>query len=167
MASPSLPKRGALFQKGLLNFTVSWPEGNRGFFDAAIAKSLLHGQAVVLIDELERPASVTQDANFWYIHVTYLHSQHHVTIGGSNTVTEFPSVPLLAIVLMLAIVIFTRRTQTLTRRRQSSPIGANRRVGRGRTRGKRIGPRPRSTRAPAYRISRLATSSKRRPNQGR
>jgi len=97
--------------RGLLNFIVSGPEGSHGFFDATIAKSLLHGQPVVLIDGVERPASVTQDAGFWYIHVTYSLSQHHVMIGGSNTVPEFPSVSLLAIVLVLVIVIFRRRNK--------------------------------------------------------
>jgi len=95
--------------RGLLNFTVSGPQGTYGFFDATVAKTLLSGQPVVLIDGVQTSATVSGDTNFWYIHVTYPHSQHHVTIGGSNTVPEFPSVSLLAIVLVLVIVIFRRR----------------------------------------------------------
>jgi len=102
---------GLLFDssRGLLNFTVSGPEGSYGFFDATIAKSLLLGQPIVLIDRAERPASVSQDPSFWYIHVTYPHSEHHVTIGGSNTIPEFPAAPLLLCVLMLVMVILKRR----------------------------------------------------------
>jgi hypothetical protein len=94
--------------RGLLNFTVSGPSGTHGFFDATIARSLLSGAPVVLIDGVQSPASVSEDANFWYVHVTYMHSQHHVTIGGSNTVPEFPCVPLLAILLLLSIIILRR-----------------------------------------------------------
>jgi hypothetical protein len=62
----------------------------------------------VLIDGVQSPASVSEDANFWYVHVTYMHSQHRVTIGGSNTVPEFPSVPLVVIFVLLSIVILRR-----------------------------------------------------------
>jgi hypothetical protein len=97
--------------RGLLNFTVSGPTGTYGFFNATIAKSLLSGQPVVFIDGVQSLASVTQDANFWYVHVTYPHTQHHVTIGGSNTVPEFPSTPLLVILALLSIVILRRRRE--------------------------------------------------------
>lgn len=95
--------------RGLLNFTVSGPSGTYGFFNATMAKTFLLGQPLVLIDGVEHPASVSGDPSFWYIHVTYSHSEHHVTIGGSNMIPEFPSVPLLAILLVLAIVILRRR----------------------------------------------------------
>jgi N-acetylneuraminic acid mutarotase len=95
--------------RGLLNFTVSGPSGTHGFFDATIAKSLLSGQPIVLIDGVQSPASVNQDPNFWYVHVTYPHSQHHVTIGGSNTVPEFPSSLFLVAVLMIATVVIRLR----------------------------------------------------------
>jgi len=95
--------------RGLLNFTVSGPQGTYGFFDATVAKTLLSGQPVVLIDGVQRSATVSGDTNFWYIHVTYPHSQHQVTIGGSNTVPEFPSVALLAIVLLLVLIAFRRK----------------------------------------------------------
>jgi hypothetical protein len=95
--------------RSLLNFTVSGPDGSQGFFEATIAKSLLSGQPIVMIDGVEHPASVTEDANFWYIHVTYSHSQHSVTIGGSDTIPEFLSVAVLLAVLMLVILGIRRR----------------------------------------------------------
>jgi hypothetical protein len=96
--------------RGLLNFTVSGPSGTYGFFDATIAKTLLSGQPIVMIDGVEHPASVTEDADFWYIHVTYSHSEHQITIGGSNTIPEFPPIPLLAISFRLVMVILRRRS---------------------------------------------------------
>jgi len=101
--------------RSLLNFTVSGPAGTQGFFDAAVAKSLLLGQPVVLIDGVEHTASVTEDADYWYIHVTYPHSAHHVAIGGSNTIPEFPSIAMLTAVFVFAIIVFKRRTRCVTR----------------------------------------------------
>lgn len=96
--------------RGLLNFTVSGPAGTVGFFDATIAKSLLSGQPVVLIDGVQTSASVGQDANYWYVEATYPHSQHHVTIGGSNTVPEFPqAIPLLLTLFSLALALLCSR----------------------------------------------------------
>jgi hypothetical protein len=81
---------------------------DHGFFDATIAKSLLPGQPIVLIDRVQTPASMSQDANFWHIHVIYMHSQHQVTIGGSNTVPEFPFIHLLMILLLRSVIILRR-----------------------------------------------------------
>jgi len=98
--------------RGLLNFTVSGPQGTHGFFDATVAKTLLSGQPVVLIDGVQTSATVSGDANFWYIHVTYPHSQHHVTIGGSNTVPEFPSFLLFAALVTVLLVVVGRERFT-------------------------------------------------------
>lgn len=97
--------------RGFLNFTVSGPSGSYGFFDATIAKILLSGQPIVLIDGVQWPASVSQDANFWYVHVTYMHSEHHVAIGGSNTIPEFPSAAAPLVLLMLIMLAIRRRNQ--------------------------------------------------------
>jgi hypothetical protein len=97
--------------RGLLNLTVSGASGTYGFFDATIAKGLLLGQPVVLIDGAQHSASITEDANFWHVHVTYTHSQHHVTIGGSNAIPEFPSTAVLAVVLTFVIIVTKRRRE--------------------------------------------------------
>jgi hypothetical protein len=95
--------------RGFLNFTVSGPSGSYGFFNATMAKSLLSGQPIVLIDGVQSPASVSQDANFWYVHATYIHSEHHVAIGGSNMIPEFPSAAALLVLLMLVMLTIKRR----------------------------------------------------------
>lgn len=97
--------------RGFLNFTVSGPSGSYGFFNATIAKSLLSGQPIVFIDGVQSPASVSQDANFWYVRVTYMHSEHHVVIGGSNVIPEFPSAAALLVLLMLVMLAIRRRNQ--------------------------------------------------------
>jgi hypothetical protein len=102
--------------------SASGPSGSYGFFDAKIAKSLISGQPVVLIDGVQKPVMVTGDANFWYIHVTYSHSERQITIGGSNTIPEFPPIPLLAIVFILAMIILRRRTKYLTTFNSPSPF---------------------------------------------
>ena len=65
----------------------------------------------MMIDGVEHPASASEDADFWYIHVTYSHSEHHITIGGSNTIPEFPSFLLSAAVFMIVMVIFRRKSE--------------------------------------------------------
>ena len=97
--------------RNLVNFTVTGPGGSYGFFDATIPKALLLGQPVVLIDGVEQPASVTEDPVSWYIHVTYPHSEHQVTIGGSNPVPEFPSALVAVAVLALVPVMLRRRNR--------------------------------------------------------
>lgn len=75
---------------GILNFTVSGTSGSLGFFNVTLAKTLLHGRPIVLVDGVEHSAIVTEDASFWYVYVTYSHSEHHITVGGAETVPEFP-----------------------------------------------------------------------------
>jgi hypothetical protein len=97
--------------RGFLNFTVSGPSGSYGFFDATIGKSLLSGQPIVLIDGVQSPALVSQDANSWYVHVTYVHSEHYVAIGGSNMIPEFPSAAVLLVLLMFVMLAIKRGKQ--------------------------------------------------------
>jgi hypothetical protein len=99
---------------GFLNFTVSGPSTSYGFFNATIAKILLSGQPIVLIDGVQSPAFVSEDPNFWHIHVTYTHNEHQVTITGSNMIPEFQAAgapPILPTLVMLATLAIKRRKQ--------------------------------------------------------
>ena len=58
-----------------------------------------------MIDGVEHMASVSEDASVWHVRVTYRHSEHHVTIGGSETIPEFPSFLVSAVVLMIVIAL--------------------------------------------------------------
>jgi hypothetical protein len=98
--------------RGILNFTVSGPSGSFGFFNVTVAKALLHGRPIVLVDGVEYSAIVTEDASFWYVYVTYSHSEHYVAVGGSETVPEFPdafSSLLLLATLMIPVSFAMRR----------------------------------------------------------
>jgi hypothetical protein len=76
--------------RGILNFTVSGTSVSLGFFNVTLAKTLLHGRPIVLVDGMEHSAIVTEDTSFWYVYATYSHSEHHITVGGAETVPEFP-----------------------------------------------------------------------------
>jgi hypothetical protein len=110
--------------KGLLNFVVSGPEGSQGFFDVTIAKILLSGQPVVMIDGVEHTASVSEDASFWYVHVTYPHSEHHVTIGGSETIPEFSVTASILFILLVSAASILLRSASF-RRNDRRPSNQN------------------------------------------
>jgi hypothetical protein len=97
--------------RGLLNFTVSGPPGTIGFINVKIARSLLSGEPVVLVDGVQQQAVVTGDPDFWYVYSSYYQSSHHITIGGSGTVPEFDHVfqALLVIVMSLTLILVRRR----------------------------------------------------------
>lgn len=101
--------------RGLLNFTVSGPPGTSGFLSVKIAKGLLSGTPVLLIDGVQQQAVVTEDSNFWYINAAYTHSSHQITIGGSNAVPEFKEASqflmAVAILISLALVSLRKRAQ--------------------------------------------------------
>jgi hypothetical protein len=95
----------------LLNFTVSGPSGTFGFVNVTIAKTILSGRPIVLIDGTEHSASITEDENFWHIYATYQHSEHHVTIGDSTTIGEFPeTIPLLFVLMSVVLILLKRST---------------------------------------------------------
>jgi len=101
--------------KLLLNFTVSGPSGTLGYTNVVIAKNLLNGSPAVLIDNGFTPVlalSLTSNSTHYFIAFTYHHSTHQITIGGSNTVPEFPisALPLLAVaLLMISLAVQKRR----------------------------------------------------------
>jgi hypothetical protein len=95
-------------ERGLLDFVVSGPSGSLGFFNVTVARTLLHGRPIVLVDGVEHSATVTEDAGFWYVYATYAHSEHQVIVGGSETVPEFPgslSWVLLLVTLMISMAL--------------------------------------------------------------
>ena len=95
--------------KGLLNFTVSASSGSYGFFNASLAKTLLHGRPILLIDREENPATVVEDMDFWHVYATYSLGEHEVVIGGSETVPEFPAAVVMMLSTISLVFILTRR----------------------------------------------------------
>ena len=88
----------------LLNFTATGPSGTIGQTKVVIAETLLDGSPTVIIDDgRTQPLSlrVTSNSTHYTIDFTYPHSTHAITVGGSNSIPEFPtSLPALAIPLL-------------------------------------------------------------------
>jgi streptogramin lyase len=88
----------------LLNFTATGPPGTIGQTKVVIAETLLDGSPTVIIDDGRTPLlslRVTSNSTDYTIDFTYPHSTHAITVGGQNSIPEFPtSLPALAIPLL-------------------------------------------------------------------
>lgn len=112
----------------LLNFTAKGEDGTAATLNATINKTLLDGTPVVFMDGREIPSSYTENSTHYLIHITYNHTSHTFTIGGVNTIPEFPSITsLLAIILTLMWIIRFRGWRAwgvkLKRTSTTSPMG--------------------------------------------
>ena len=103
----------------LINFTASGPEGTKGFCNVIISKELLDGAPIVFIDGNQIAAIVNQDTINYYVHFTYSHSSHKITIGGLNTIPEFPTSTVLILAIISTLVLKRRKQGPSTR---NSPI---------------------------------------------
>ena len=76
-------------QRKIFTIQVTGKSGTIGSLNAAIPKSSIDGQLVVLFDNNSINTPYTSDANNYYVYVTYEHSTHTILIGGQNTLPEF------------------------------------------------------------------------------
>ncbi len=107
--------------RGILNFTVSGPSGTIGYFNATIAKSLLLGSPIVIVDGTETQPTITESESFWHIYVAYSHSVRSVTIGGSMVIPEFKNTAiLLATVALIATLCAARKRRTYFARKETT-----------------------------------------------
>ncbi len=101
-------------QKKLINFTASGPSGTIGSTTIVFVKSLINGVPVVLIDNGHTPPIsilLTNNSTHYSLTVTYPHSTHSVTIGGSSSIPEFPvGLPVLLIFTLIACGLIARST---------------------------------------------------------
>ena len=67
---------------GQLSFTVTGPNGTRGYADVYIAKSLVNDTSAIkaYIDGDSATYTVSSTADSWILHFSYHHSTHQVTI---------------------------------------------------------------------------------------
>ncbi len=88
----------------LLNFTATGPSGTIGQTRVVIAETLLDGSPTVIIDDGRTPLlslTVSTNSTHYTIDFTYPHSNHTITVGGSNSIPEFPtSLPALVMTLL-------------------------------------------------------------------
>ena len=85
-----------------ITFNVTGDEGTKGFCNVTIPKSLIwtENSWTILIDG--QPAtmfSITEDEENTYIYIVYEHSEHEITIQGTNIVPEFNGLPLTILVV--------------------------------------------------------------------
>ncbi|MBO3754906.1 MAG: cobalamin-binding protein [Candidatus Brockarchaeota archaeon] len=93
----------------LLNLTAKGEDGTVGALNATISKTLLDGAPVVFMDGREIPSSYTENSTHYQIHITYNHTSHTFTIGGVNTIPEFPRVTSLLVIILTLMLIHTSR----------------------------------------------------------
>jgi hypothetical protein len=114
-----------------ISFNVTGATGT-GFCDITIPRALLYaalGEWVVKIDGVTLPSenyTVTENAEYVFIHLNYSHSGHLIEIAGTWVITEFqPNMLLivLAVLSLIAVIIAVKqrkRLNTLKTRYQSA-----------------------------------------------
>jgi hypothetical protein len=73
-----------------------------------VPKALLDGSPVVFVDNIEVSRRIAENSTHYTIGFDYPLSQHVVSIGGSNTIPEFPSPPMLVVAFIFVTAILTR-----------------------------------------------------------
>jgi hypothetical protein len=94
-------------QRKLINFTASGPSGTIGSTSITFAKSLINGLPVVLIDNGNTsPTSfvLASNSTHYFLSITYPHSTHSITVGGSNAISEFDDNVTVVLLVLLATV---------------------------------------------------------------
>jgi hypothetical protein len=101
---------GLLFDasRRLVNFTISGVDGTVGSFVVVIAKALLDGTPVVFVDELPVASTYTENDTHFLVRFDHILSTHTVTVGGSNTIPEFPLPSLVAMSSIFMTLILRR-----------------------------------------------------------
>ena len=84
------------------------PNGSIGSLNAAVPKTSINGQVVVLVDNITANPSTFTDANSYHVYLTYSPGRHVIVIAGQNTIPEFPdpsdqSLVVVASLLMLVM----------------------------------------------------------------
>ncbi|MEM2964667.1 MAG: cobalamin-binding protein [Candidatus Bathyarchaeia archaeon] len=88
----------------LLNVTVQGPDGTKGHASITMRKELISGEPVALIDGSPAPFTLQSNQTHHIIEVYYVHSEHQITFGGSDTI---PEISLSTTFLLLAVLLLT------------------------------------------------------------
>jgi hypothetical protein len=92
-----------------ITFNVTGPAESAGFCNVTIPKSLIWttDSWTVHVDGQPATFSITEDPKNTYVYITYEHSEHEITIEGTDIVAEFNSILPVIILLTLAAVLLT------------------------------------------------------------
>jgi len=104
---------GLLFDpnRRLINFTMSGTDGTVGSYVVVIPKALLDGTPVVFVDNLPVASTYTENNTHFLVRFDHMLSAHTVTVGGSNTIPEFPLPSLVAMSAIFMTLILRRRSK--------------------------------------------------------
>lgn len=92
----------------LINFTMTGADGTVGSYVVVIPKALLDGTPVVFVDNLPVASTCTQNNTHFLVRFDHVLSTHTVTVGGSNTIPEFPLPSLVAMSSVFMTLILRR-----------------------------------------------------------
>ena len=97
----------------LINFSVTGPDGTRGYVNAVVPITLLNGPPIIMLNNQQiAPSLLNQNTTHYIIRIDYHHSTQQVSIGGAYTIPEFPPsllLPIIAVILLTAMGIFRKR----------------------------------------------------------
>jgi hypothetical protein len=97
---------GLLFDanRRLINFTMSGADGTVGSLVVVIPKAVLDGTPVVFVDNRPVASTYTENSTHFLVRFDQTLSTHTVTLGGSNTIPEFPTPFFVAVSSMFVTV---------------------------------------------------------------
>jgi len=73
-----------------------------------IPEALLDGTPLVFVDDAPTPSDYKVNKTHYFVYFDYPLSAHSATVGGSNTIPEFPSVSLVVASSLLVTIVFRR-----------------------------------------------------------
>jgi parallel beta-helix repeat protein len=102
-----------------ISFNVTGDDGTIGFCRATIPKDLLwvdDGWTILVDSQPITDYTKFEDANYTYLYFTYSHSTKTVTIKGTHAIPEFPSTPILILLILTTLI-----TTTLWKTKRKAP----------------------------------------------
>lgn len=109
----------------LFNFTIGHTfrsKGKTAEFVVSIPKSLLDGIPVVLVDNVMLSSSFSGNTSHYFVRFDYMLTQNEVTVGGSNTIPENPSLFASFLLTVVALSLYSRRRTSEDRKRLRSVV---------------------------------------------
>ncbi|HVO37042.1 MAG TPA: cohesin domain-containing protein [Candidatus Acidoferrum sp.] len=110
-----------------IDFTVGGDDGTIGYANVTIPKAFLNvnappGTWTVIFDASSVNFTVTDDVNYTYIYIAYMHSEHRITIIGTNVEPEYPItwLPWLALAVYVTLLFLARRKRLFSKMLKSS-----------------------------------------------
>jgi len=115
-------------------FNVTGPATTTGYLNVTVPKDLLNVNPslppydwwLIFDDTTVTEKTVTTDGTNTYVYMAFAQSQHHIQIVGNTIWPEYPIawLPLIAIAILTALLLLTKRSSVILKRR-SRALGLN------------------------------------------